>query len=280
MKKSITALLLFVCISSLTLAQGFQGKATYKTATKMDLQMEGTEGIDPAMQQRVQEMLDKQSRKEYTLAFDAYSSLYTLNEALDTAPQQSGGMMFVGVSVGGSGDIYKNTKEKRYTSGRDLFGKPFVVKDDLEPAAWKLTKETKQIGHYTCYKATYERQQESFQSISVNGEEESKTETTTKTITVEAWYTPDIPVAHGPQMYWGLPGLVMEVKDGNSTIICSEVIMNPAEKVVINEPSKGKVISAAKYDVLVEEKMAEMEKMDAGGKKKGGGHMMKISVGG
>ena len=91
---------------------------------------------------------------------------------------------------------------------------------------------------------------------------------------------PDIPVAHGPQMYWGLPGLVMEVKDGNSTIICSEVIMNPAEKVVINEPSKGKVISAAKYDVLVEEKMAEMEKMGAGGKKKGGGHMMKISVGG
>lgn len=278
MKKSITTLLLFLSISSLSWAQDFQGKATYKSVNKMELQMEG---MDPTIQKRVQDMLDKQSRKEYTLAFDAYSSLYTLNESLDASPQQAGGMTFVGVSVGGGSDeIYKNTKEKRYSSARDLFGKPFVVKDELKAKEWKLTKETKQIGHYTCYKATYDREQESFQSISVNGEEESKSETTTKTITVEAWYTPDIPVAHGPQMYWGLPGLVMEVKNGNSIIICSEVVLNPTDKVVINEPTKGKVITEEKFDVLMEEKMAEMEKMNAGGKKKGDGHTMKIRVGG
>ena len=278
MKKSINTLLLVLSISSLIWAQDFQGKATYKTANKMALKMEG---MDPDMEKQLQDMLNKQSRKEYTLAFDAYSSLYTRNESLDASPQQGGGIMMVGVTLGGGSDeIYKNTKEKRYSSARDLFGKPFVVKDVLEPKEWKLTKETKQIGHYTCYKATYDREQETFQSISMNGEEESKTATTVKTITVEAWYTPDIPVAHGPQMYWGLPGLVMEVKDGNSTIICSEVVLNPTEKVAINEPSKGKVIAEEKFKTLMEEKMAEMEKMNTGGKKKGGGHMMKISVGG
>jgi GLPGLI family protein len=206
-------------------------------------------------------------------------NLYTLNESLDASPQQGGGMMFIGVNGGGSDETYKNTKERRYSSARDLFGKPFLVKDELKVADWKLTKEIKHIGNYMCYKATYTREQEMFQSVSMNNEE-SKTETTTKIITVEAWYTPDIPVAHGPQMYWGLPGLVMEVKDGNNTIICTEVTLNPKDKIAINEPTNGKVVTEEKFDTIMEEKMAEMEKMEGAGKKKGEAHMMKISVGG
>ncbi len=277
MKKSLSSLLLLVCINSLLTAQEFQGKATYKTANKMEIKLEG---IDPAMQKRVQEMLSKQQQKEYTLAFDAYSSLYTLNEELEAAPQQQGGMMFIGIDAGGSDQIYKNTKEKRFTSTRDLFGKLFLVKDKLKTFDWKLTKETKQIGQYTCYKATYDREQESFQSMSINNKEESKTETTTTTVTVEAWYTPDIPVAHGPQMYWGLPGLVMEVKNGGSTIICTEVILNPQDKIAINEPNKGKVVNEEKFEAIMDEKMAEMEKMNHGGKKKGDGHMMRLEIDG
>jgi GLPGLI family protein len=280
MKKSLSTLSLLVCICTLSLAQDFQGKATYKTANKMDLKLEG-DGVDPAMQKRIQEMMSKQAQKEFTLAFDAYSSLYTLNEALEATPQQQqGGMVFINVDAGGSDKIYKNTKDKTFTSARDLFGKPFIVKDKLEVRDWKLTKETKQIGLYTCYKATYDREQQTFQSISIDNEEESKTETTTKTITVEAWYTPDIPVAHGPAMYWGLPGLVMEVKNGGSTIICTEVVMNPKDKIAINEPSKGKVINEKKFEKLMNEKMAEMEKMNKGGKKKGDGHTMSITIDG
>lgn len=279
MNKSIKLLSFFLLFSASSIAQDFQGKAVYKTSSKMDLQLDG-QGLDPEMQKKVQAMLLKQSQKEYTLAFDSYHSLFTLNESLGASPQQ-GGMMMISVSMDGStGSVYKNTKEKRYASTRDLFGKPFLVKGDLEAVDWELTNETKQIGIYTCYKATYEREQESFQSITINNEEENKTETTTKTITVEAWYTPDIPVAHGPQMYWGLPGLVMEVKDGNSTVICSGVTLNPTDKVEIKEPKSGKVISESDYEVVMEEKMAEMEKMDRGGKQKGGGHRIKMTVGG
>ena len=276
MNKILKTLALLITVSSISMAQDFQGKAIYKTANKMELQMEG---MDPAMQKRIKEMVSKQQQKEFTLAFDPYTSLYTLNESLDASPAQGGGMMVM-VSSGASDEIYKNTKEKRFSSSRDLFGKPFLVKDELEPFKWKITKETKQIGQYTCYKATYNREQESFQSITVDNKEEQKTETTTKTITVEAWYTPDIPVGHGPQMYWGLPGLIMEVKNGGSTIICSEVVLNPSEKVSISEPTKGKVISEKKFETMMDEKMEEMEKMNKGGRRKGGGHVMQIRAGG
>lgn len=277
MNKILKTLALLISVSSFAFAQDFQGKAIYKTANKMELKMEG---MDPAMQKRIQETVSKQQQKEFTLAFDPYSSIYTLNESLDASPQQNGGMQVMIVSNGASDKVYKNTKEKRFSSSRDLFGKPFLVKDELEAFEWKLTKETKQIGQYTCYKATYDREQESFQSMTVNNEEAEKTETTTKTITVEAWYTPDIPVGHGPQMYWGLPGLIMEVKNGGSTIVCSEVILNPNDKVSISEPTKGKVISEKKYKVLMDKKMEETQKMNSGGRKKGDGHVMEIRAGG
>ena len=251
MNTSIKLLSYLLLFSTMVNAQNFQGKATYQTSAKMDLQLEG-QGLDPEMQKRVQAMLLKQSQKEYTLAFDSYASLFTLNESLEaSSPQQDGMRMVVMSTDGGEGKTYKNTKEKRYASTRDLFGKPFLVKDKLESVNWKLTKETKQIGIYTCYKATFNRLQESFQSITIDNQAEDKTETTTKTIEVEAWYTPDIPVAHGPQMYWGLPGLVMEVKDGNSTVICTAVTMNPSEKVDITEPKSGKIISESDFEQLI-----------------------------
>lgn len=277
MNKSIKLLSLLLCIGSLSFAQKFQGKAIYKTARKMDIQLEG---IDPAMQKSIQEMISQQGKKEYTMAFDASSSLYTMNESLDAGPQSGGGMTIITVGGGARDRIYKNTKEKRYSSARDLFGKPFLIKDELKATDWKLTKETKQIGQYTCYKAIYDRQQEFFQSVTINHEEEKNTEATTKTITVEAWYTPDIPVSHGPEMYWGLPGLIMEVKNGNSTLICTEVVLNSKDKVEINEPSKGKIINEATFEEITREKMAEMEKMNTGGKKKGDVRTMKFRVGG
>lgn len=279
MKKSLKSLLILLCISTLSLAQDFQGKAIYKTASKMDIKWEGA-GMDPAMQKQMQDMMTKQSQKEFTLAFDAYNSLYTLNESLEASGPQGGGIMIVGFSAGGSDEIYKNTKAKTYSSGKDLFGKPFVVKGELESIDWKLTKETKQIGQYTCYKATYEREQKSFSSFMMDNEEKGKADTLTTIINVEAWYTPEIPVAHGPQMYWGLPGLVMEVKDGGRTIICTEVTLNSKDKLEIKEPTKGKVIDEKSFEKLMNEKMEEMNKMNSGGKKKGNAHTMSITIDG
>jgi GLPGLI family protein len=34
-----------------------------------------------------------------------------------------------------------------------------------------------------------------------------------KDVTITAWYTPEIPVNQGPENYWGLPGLILEIND-------------------------------------------------------------------
>ena len=75
---------------------------------------------------------------------------------------------------------------------------------------------------------------------------------------VEAWYTPQIPVGHGPSEFWGLPGLILEVSAGNTTLLCSKIVMNPKEKIKIEAPDKGKEITKTAYKETITEKMQEM----------------------
>lgn len=75
---------------------------------------------------------------------------------------------------------------------------------------------------------------------------------------VEAWYTLQIPVKHGPAEYWGLPGLILEVSAGNTTMLCSQIVINPREKLTIEAPDKGTEIAKEEYRATVQGKMLEM----------------------
>lgn len=86
---------------------------------------------------------------------------------------------------------------------------------------------------------------------------------------VVAWYTMQIPVNNGPSDFWGLPGLILEINSGRTTILCSKIVMNPAEKQDIKKPSKGKEVTKAEYNDIVKNKMEEMREM-YGGRNRGG----------
>ena len=97
--------------------------------------------------------------------------------------------------------------------------------------------------------------------------EESEEEKADKTVflgeakkaKIIAWYAPEIPVSHGPGAYWGLPGLILEVNDGVTTLLCSKIVLNSKDKTEIKAPKKGKKVSAAEYRKIEEEKAKEFE---------------------
>ena len=74
----------------------------------------------------------------------------------------------------------------------------------------------------------------------------------------------DIPVNQGPEGYWGLPGLILEVNDGKTIILCSKIVINPKEKTEIKAPNNGKVVTQKEYDDIVTKKMEEMMEMNQG----------------
>jgi len=261
MKNTVTLItaILFTCT---LFSQNFQGKATYKSKRKIDIKLDSTQ-VDTGMHGKMMEMLKKQFEKTFVLTFDKDESVYKEDEKLGK-PQGPSNMEMVMINTGGSDILYKNTKENRFTNQNDVFGKIFLIKDSLEKLDWKLEGETKNIGEYTCYKATLKREVEVFESsISFNGDKDlddaKKTAPKMKEITITAWYTPKIPVNNGPGNYHGLPGLILEVNDGTETVICSKIVMNSKNNITLKEPNNGKVVSQEKFETIIDKKMKEME---------------------
>ncbi|TGV02804.1 GLPGLI family protein [Flavivirga rizhaonensis] len=281
MKQLLGVLLAFLCSNSIV-AQDFQGIATYKTQRKLDVKLDSTQ-MNSEMHQRMVAMLKKQFEKTYILNFNKEASIYKEDEKLE-APQNAG-MQMVFVSTDGSDILYRNTKENRFTSQNEVFGKIFLIKDTLEKEDWTLENETKNIGDYTCYKATKKRMVAIVEStISVNGDtdldEEQEEGPQMKEVTITAWYTPQIPVNSGPARYYGLPGLILEVHDDQETIICSRVVLNPKSKVAINEPTKGKEVTQEKYEEIIEKRMQEERERYRPERNSDDGERIEIRIGG
>ena len=239
-------------------AQDFFGQATYKTHRKMDIKIDSSNtNVNADMQKQLNEMLKKQFQRTFTLNFTKEESNYKQNEQLAAPSPQPSGVMVQVVGTGGGSDVYyKNLKTNSYINKAEIMGKRFLIKDSITKRDWKMTGETKNIGNYTCYKATATRDEERTSMTMVNGESEETTKT--ETITTTAWYTPQIPVSNGPRNFGGLPGLILEVSEGRLTIVCSEIVLNPKDREAIKVPEQGKVVTQAEYDDIMQKKSKEM----------------------
>jgi len=148
-------ILLLIGMTTSISAQDFQGVATYKTHRDFDIKMDSTK-MNDAMQKQMMEMMKKQFQKTYILTFDKNASLYKQEEELNK-PQVGGGFQ---MSSGSSGSdvFYKNVKHKTYVDQKETMGKNFLIKDSISPIEWKLESDSKHIGEYMCFKATYTKQ--------------------------------------------------------------------------------------------------------------------------
>ena len=276
--------LLFLLVLPLTLhvgtmnAQEFTGIATYKSASKMTITMDSSQ-VSANEQSLINQRLMQAMQKEYKLTFNKSESNWKEMEKLDN-DATGGGVEIVMIGMGGGNDglLYKNTKNKNFLETSDSFGKLFLISGELQPYEWEMTSETKQIGRYSCYKAIAKRESTQISISEVNGEKEEKEEKKTQTIT--AWYTPEIPVTHGPDDYWGLPGLIMEISNGSRVLVCNKVVLNPKEDFSIEIPTKGKKVTDEEYEVIMKEHVEKMNKMYGGGKRKGKGANIEIKIGG
>jgi len=238
----------FILIFTFSFAQNFQGVVTYKSSRKsfkpndkLEINKENDE---------ISKRLAKAFQKEFTLIFNKNESLFKVKESLEKPNPMNGGMV-VRASLG-TEVVYKNAKESRFAMEREIFGKKFLVKDSLEKKAWKIVDQTKQIGNYLCKKAvitkTYKKREVSEDGSFKFVDEEKD---------MIAWFTMEIPVNQGPSHYYGLPGLILEIEDGRVSFLCTKIVLNPKEKVKIEEPRKGKVVSQKEFDKIFKDKMKE-----------------------
>lgn len=130
------------------------------------------------------------------------------------------------VNYNNSEIIYINHKKDQKISSLKIYefdqrGRKFLIEEKLIDLRWTLTKETKKVKQYVCYKAV------------LNNSDKR----------VEAWYTKEIIANHGPKGYYGLPGLILELKEGKKTVRFHKIQLLSSDTIDIKPPTEGEKIT-------------------------------------
>jgi GLPGLI family protein len=134
--------------------------------------------------------------------------------------------------------VYMNYKEYSKTEQLELMTRLFLIESKIEEQAWKPGTEQRKIQGYICQNA-----------IMKKGD---------KTIT--AWFTPQIPVSMGPELFTGLPGLILAIDiDGKNVILATSVDLTNPEKEKVKVPKEGQKTSQEEFDKMLAEKVKEWE---------------------
>lgn len=120
-----------------------------------------------------------------------------------------------------SNTIYTDLAAGTIVMEKDAMGEQFLVKDNMRQAKWKITEETRDILGYTCRRA--------------NG-------LVSDSIYVVAFYTDKIRVSGGPELFSGLPGMILQLNIPRENVSWTATkITEGAPAKPIDPPKKGKV---------------------------------------
>jgi GLPGLI family protein len=167
---------------------------------------------------------DEGWKQKMTLAFNENQSLYAYGEE-NTEQGWSGRKETFFLT--------KNFAAEHSTDYIDMLGKTYIVDDTLHTPTWKILNQIKEVAGYICMKA--------------------ETVDTVKNQKITAWFAQDIPVMAGPERYFGLPGLILEldINEGDVTIVASKVEFKKLTNEFNLKKIKGKKISDAEYTKII-----------------------------
>jgi len=87
----------------------------------------------------------------------------------------------------------------------------------------------------------------------------------TKGEKIVAWFTAAIPVSDGPEGYYGLPGMILEleINNGTATISTSKITLSLEEKIVLpKQKGKANTLDLITYNNRILEYMEDCRKAE------------------
>ena len=124
-------------------------------------------------------------------------------------------------------EYYKNIPAKGSYRCYDKVVKMYSYEDKLPALKWDITPKSKEILGHTCQQAT----------------------TTLYGRTWTVWFTIDIPVAEGPWLLGGLPGLILEAADSEGLFHFKAIELKNF-KGLLEEPHSKRIIRCTKKEFL------------------------------
>ncbi|MBO9611849.1 MAG: GLPGLI family protein [Dyadobacter sp.] len=170
---------------------------------------------------------DDESKSKMTLYFNEKQSCYTYPKVVENEHGWSWSERDY--------KIYRDFEKETKTDVIGMLGKTYIVEDSLRKPTWKVMNKIKEIAGHMCMMAV--------------------TEDTLKGQKIAAWFANDLPVSGGPELYSGLPGMILEldVNDGDMVVTAIDIKMKPvaAEDISLPKKLKGRKINDKQYGALV-----------------------------
>ncbi|MFA5620610.1 MAG: GLPGLI family protein [Weeksellaceae bacterium] len=184
----------------------------------------------------------------YELIVDENSSSFVFVEKISN--EQPRGERVATVQMGSRGTIFKNTADNIYLKEAKLGTKNYLIQDSLRVFDWSISKETKTILGFETRKAT----------AVLDDKYGTK---------ITAWYAPKLNFKTGPEDFWGLPGLILELESGfeyeeggnEGSIYKALSVEVLKDKVKVEAPSKGEKVSRQEFKELAEQQYNKMMEM-------------------
>jgi len=231
--RSLALLLLFLCANSL-FGQTMEGSIRYLVTHDWSKKMAAVDYISAQRRERIAYMWGNRSEwKVYTnLYFNATSSKYEDSE--EKAEPDDEGYSWRKEAYAIYRDFEKNTEHDII----EMLGKTYIVDDSLSAPDWKIKNDLKEVAGHVCMNAYWED--------------------TLKKQQVRVWFALDMPHSAGPERFYGLPGLILEVdvNNGGMLITADKIEMRPlTTELALPKKNKGKKVTEAQYRAVLKEHM-------------------------
>lgn len=130
---------------------------------------------------------------------------------------------------------YKDFSTMRKTEIEQALGKIYIVEDSISPVQWRIENQVKDIAGYICMKAS--------------------TIDPVSKFPITAWFAQDLPYSYGPERYFGLPGVILEldINQGDVLVTATKVDLKPVAAEVLTPKAKGKKLNQSEFAKLIEE---------------------------
>jgi GLPGLI family protein len=240
MRFFLIASLLF--LSTLMEAQVvLEGRIRYKVTQNWSKQLTSLPYISEQRRQKIEYMWGHEEgwSEYYNLFFN--TAITKFEESDEQAERDDNGYSWRKSAYVLMRDFSKNTRFEVF----EMAGKKLVVEDSLQTMEWKVQNELKEVAGHVCMSAVLED--------------------TLKFQTIVAWFALDIPMSGGPEGYYGLPGMILEIdiNDG-AKVITADKIEDKALTTELEAPKKpkGKKVTYDQYLKQLSDHIAEKKKLE------------------
>ncbi|MEO6520561.1 MAG: GLPGLI family protein [Mucilaginibacter sp.] len=140
--------------------------------------------------------------------------------------------------------VYTDLSNKRIVSEKDLSGDFLLLTDSTRNIRWKITDETREVMGYQCRRAN---------ALVLDS------------VYVVAFYTDDIHVSGGPELFSGLPGMILELALPHDNVIWRASKITLTEPVInIAPPKKGRIVNYKQLEELFKTRAKNKVSAEAG----------------